>query len=58
MPVLTATPPVHAPAPGRMPHERGLGVGDVRDIELVGDNVSAENVGLATRRSLVTRGTR
>jgi uncharacterized protein (DUF362 family) len=27
----------------RMAHERGLGVGDTRDIEIVGDDVSAEN---------------
>ena len=29
----------------RLAHERGLGVGDVRDIELVGDDVSGENWG-------------
>ena len=29
----------------RLAHEQGLGVGDVRDIELVGDDVSGENWG-------------
>ena len=29
----------------RLAHERGLGVGDVREIELVGDDVSGENWG-------------
>ncbi len=29
----------------RLAHERGLGVGDLRDIELVGDDVSGENWG-------------
>jgi len=40
----------------RMAHERGLGVGDPRDIELVGDDVSHENFGFRTRRSLVIWG--
>ena len=40
----------------RMAHERGLGVGDVRDIEMAGDDVSAENFGFTTRRSLVIWG--
>ena len=40
----------------RMAHERGLGVADPRDIELVGDDVSNENFGFQTRRSLVIWG--
>ncbi|MBI4888691.1 MAG: DUF362 domain-containing protein [Acidobacteria bacterium] len=40
----------------RMAHERGLGVADPRDIELVGDDVSQENFGFRTRRSLVIWG--
>ena len=40
----------------RMAHERGLGVADPRHIELVGDDVSRENFGFATRRSLVIWG--
>src|ERR671919_1465218 len=40
----------------RMAHERGLGVADTRHIELVGDDVSTENFGFQTRRSLVIWG--
>jgi uncharacterized protein (DUF362 family) len=40
----------------RMAHERGLGVADPRAIELVGDDVSGENFGFRTRRSLVIWG--
>jgi uncharacterized protein (DUF362 family) len=40
----------------RMAHERGLGIADPRQIELVGDDVSAENFGFTTRRSLVIWG--
>ena len=40
----------------RMAHERGLGIADPRDIELVGDDVSHENFGFQTRRSLVIWG--
>jgi len=40
----------------RMAHERGLGVADPREIELVGDDVSKENFGFQTRRSLVIWG--
>ena len=40
----------------RMAHERGLGIGDPQDIELVGDDVSQENFGFQTRRSLVIWG--
>jgi uncharacterized protein (DUF362 family) len=40
----------------RMAHERGLGVADTRQIELVGDDVSSENFGFETRRSLVIWG--
>jgi uncharacterized protein (DUF362 family) len=40
----------------RMAHERGLGIADPRDIELTGDDVSHENFGFETRRSLVIWG--
>ena len=40
----------------RMAHERGLGIGDPRQIELVGDDVSSENFGFHTRKSLVIWG--
>jgi uncharacterized protein (DUF362 family) len=40
----------------RMAHERGLGIADPRQIELVGDDVSRENFGFQTRRSLVIWG--
>jgi uncharacterized protein (DUF362 family) len=40
----------------RMAHERGLGVADPRDIEVVGDDVSQENFGFQTRRSMVIWG--
>jgi len=40
----------------RMAHERGLGVADPRDIELVGDDVSRENFGFRTKRSFVIWG--
>jgi uncharacterized protein (DUF362 family) len=40
----------------RMAHERGLGIADPRQIELVGDDVSNENFGFETRRSLVIWG--
>ncbi len=40
----------------RMAHERGLGIADPRDIELVGDDVSRENFGFQTRRSMVIWG--
>ncbi len=40
----------------RMAHERGLGIADPRQIELVGDDVSRENFGFHTRRSLVIWG--
>jgi len=40
----------------RMAHERGLGVADVRDIDIVGDDVSRENFGFKTRKSLVIWG--
>jgi uncharacterized protein (DUF362 family) len=40
----------------RMAHERGLGVADPRQIELVGDDVSKENFGFKTSRSLVIWG--
>ena len=40
----------------RMAHERGLGVGDPRQIEIVGDDVANENFGFQTRRSLVIWG--
>ena len=40
----------------RMAHERGLGIADPKQIELVGDDVSAENFGFQTRKSLVIWG--
>lgn len=40
----------------RMAHERGLGIADPRQIEIVGDDVSQENFGFQTRRSLVIWG--
>ena len=40
----------------RMAHERGLGVGDLREIDIVGDDVSALNLGFKTRRSFVIWG--
>jgi uncharacterized protein (DUF362 family) len=40
----------------RMAHERGLGIADPRQIELVGDDVSMENFGFQTRKSLVIWG--
>jgi len=40
----------------RMAHERGLGIGDPKQIELVGDDVSMENFGFQTRKSLVIWG--
>lgn len=40
----------------RMAYERGLGVADPRRIEIVGDDVSRENFGFQTRRSLVIWG--
>ena len=40
----------------RMAHERGLGIADPAQIEIVGDDVSAENFGFQTRRSLVIWG--
>jgi uncharacterized protein (DUF362 family) len=40
----------------RMAHERGLGIADPRQIEIVGDDVSTENFGFQTRKSLVIWG--
>lgn len=40
----------------RMAHERGLGVADAREIELAGDDISCENFGFSTKRSLVIWG--
>ena len=40
----------------RMAHERGLGIADLRDIDVVGDDVSWENFGFQTRKSLVIWG--
>jgi hypothetical protein len=40
----------------RMAHERGLGIADPRHIELVGDDVSTENFGFSTKKSLVIWG--
>jgi len=40
----------------RMAHERQLGIADPQQIELVGDDVSAENFGFTTKKSLVIWG--
>lgn len=40
----------------RMAEERGLGIADPRHIDLVGDDVSNENFGFTTKRSLVIWG--
>src|SRR5687767_491593 len=40
----------------RMAHDRSLGIADPRQIELVGDDVSGENFGFTTRKSLVIWG--
>jgi uncharacterized protein (DUF362 family) len=40
----------------RMAHERGLGTGDLREIELAGDDVSGLDLGFKTRRSFVIWG--
>jgi uncharacterized protein (DUF362 family) len=40
----------------RMAHERGLGIADPSYIELIGDDVSRENFGFQTRKSLVIWG--
>jgi uncharacterized protein (DUF362 family) len=40
----------------RMCHERGLGVADPREIEVVGEDVSTVNFGFETRRSFVIWG--
>jgi uncharacterized protein (DUF362 family) len=40
----------------RMAHERGLGIADPRQIDLLGDDVSSENFGFTTKKSLVIWG--
>ncbi|MDO8793536.1 MAG: hypothetical protein Q7J25_02845, partial [Vicinamibacterales bacterium] len=40
----------------RMAHERGLGIADPARIEIVGEDVSQENFGFQTRKSLVIWG--
>jgi uncharacterized protein (DUF362 family) len=40
----------------RMAHERGLGVGDLREIEIAGEDIAGLNFGFKTRRSLVIWG--
>ena len=40
----------------RMAHERGLGVGDLREVEVVGEDISGLNFGFKTRRSFVIWG--
>jgi len=40
----------------RMAHERGLGVGDPKEIEVVGDDVAGLDLGFRTKRSLVIWG--
>jgi uncharacterized protein (DUF362 family) len=40
----------------RMAHDRGLGVGDIREIEVVGEDISGMNFGFKTKRSFVIWG--
>jgi uncharacterized protein (DUF362 family) len=40
----------------KMCHERGLGVGDLRGIDLRGDDISGKSLGFSTKRSLVIWG--
>ena len=40
----------------RMCHERGLGIGNPREIEIIGDDISAVNLHFRTRKSLVIWG--
>jgi hypothetical protein len=40
----------------RMAHERDLGVAELRDIEIVGEDISEVNFGFKTRKSLVIWG--
>jgi uncharacterized protein (DUF362 family) len=40
----------------RMCHERGLGVADPREIEILGEDISGVNMGFRTRKSLVIWG--
>ena len=40
----------------RMAHERGLGVGDLREVEIAGEDITEMNFGFETRRSFVIWG--
>ena len=40
----------------RMAHERGLGVGDLREVEIAGEDIAEMNFGFKTRRSFVIWG--
>ncbi|MGQ9618260.1 MAG: DUF362 domain-containing protein [Candidatus Aminicenantia bacterium] len=40
----------------RMSHERGLGVGDIREIEIIGEDIGSINWGFKTKRSFVIWG--
>lgn len=40
----------------RMAHERGLGVGDLREVEIAGEDITELNFGFKTRRSFVIWG--
>ena len=40
----------------RMAHERGLGVADLKDVELAGDDIAGVSFGFKTRKSLVIWG--
>lgn len=40
----------------RMAHERGLGIADLKDIEIAGDSIAGVNFGFTTRRSVVIWG--
>jgi uncharacterized protein (DUF362 family) len=40
----------------RMAHERGLGVGDLREVEIAGEDIAESNFGFKSRRSFVIWG--
>ncbi|MGC8971546.1 MAG: DUF362 domain-containing protein [bacterium] len=40
----------------RICHEMGLGIGDIRDIEIIGEDISSINFGFKTKRSLIIWG--
>ena len=40
----------------RMAHERGLGIADLKDVEVAGEDIAGVNFGFKTRKSLVIWG--